>query len=864
MRIAILSPYPAFPFQEELGCSTMSYENNATWTVALASHLAKIPDTEVHVVTEADDIPHSKIIVANGVNLHFIKAPDRYKTLTFWHYDRQRLLQAVDEIQPDVVHGQGIENQYGFAAVTSKWPHVLTIHGIPRLSNDARKVNLLNRERVVELLAFSCIKNARDIVVINPFVAEYLRLENRRYRLYPIANAVGRQFFEAVPQARETAMILATGYVDPLKAHDVLLHALAVLRGRGIQARAVIAGPFTENKYVHGLRQFISEEKLDVEFTGFLPPAEILSLMQRCTMLVHPSRHESSPMSVCEAMAVGTPVIASRVGGVPHLVCDGVTGLLFKSENFTELADKIQVLLEDESTRNQLGENARKYAQEQHHPDHVAQLTRAAYEQILAGQPLEQTSRLSLKDIVRRSPPLARGARRLTALVPLSLRLGKAFWKWTAFFEESERWPADRLREYQFQQLRTLLTELRRTSPFYRERLRDVDIERLDSLEKFRACVPTLSRDEFRQRFAELRSDELSRQAVKKHQTSGTTGSALQFYHRIDDDAREWAAICHQWKRVGYAPGSSRRAEFRGLTSPGKLVEVFPEQHMIRCSILHLREEHVRQYAAEIRRHGTNFYHGYPSAISLLAHEILSRGIDFPQPAAVLLASEQIYGWQVAKIERAFPKAKIFAHYGCAERTVLAGWCEHRREYHVMPQYSIVEVNPATTEIIGTNLYNTLNGFVRYRMSDTALQAEQEACPDCHRAYSPRLIELGGRMEDYLYSPQRGWIPPAIVTYALKSLQTIREIQIIQKEKQALLVRYFAPAGSSETAIHEERKGVAEGLAHLFGQDMLLRFERTDGFPRSATGKFRWIICQLDEAREIGIDSLRTSFRHGQ
>ena len=113
---------PDFPFRKELGCRTPSYEGNATWTVALANHLAKIPDTEVHVVTEADGIPQSAI-VANGVQVHFITAPEKYKTLTLWHYDRERMMQALDQIQPDIVHGQGIENQYGFVAVTSKWPH---------------------------------------------------------------------------------------------------------------------------------------------------------------------------------------------------------------------------------------------------------------------------------------------------------------------------------------------------------------------------------------------------------------------------------------------------------------------------------------------------------------------------------------------------------------------------------------------------------------------------------------------------------------------------------------------------------------------------------------------------------------------
>jgi glycosyltransferase involved in cell wall biosynthesis len=91
-------------------------------------------------------------------------------------------------------------------------------------------------------------------------------------------------------------------------------------------------------------------------------------------------------MAICEAMALGTPVIGAHVGGIPRMIRDQATGLLFQSGNASELADKIQYLLENESARRQLGEAARKYAVETHHPDRVAQLTRAAYQQILDGK----------------------------------------------------------------------------------------------------------------------------------------------------------------------------------------------------------------------------------------------------------------------------------------------------------------------------------------------------------------------------------------------------------------------------------------------------------------------------------------------
>jgi hypothetical protein len=84
MKVAILCPYPTFQFFSQLGLPSRSYDNNATWTVALANGLARIPETDVHVITETDNLASSKTIVVDQANLHFIKAPGKFKTLTLW------------------------------------------------------------------------------------------------------------------------------------------------------------------------------------------------------------------------------------------------------------------------------------------------------------------------------------------------------------------------------------------------------------------------------------------------------------------------------------------------------------------------------------------------------------------------------------------------------------------------------------------------------------------------------------------------------------------------------------------------------------------------------------------------------------
>jgi phenylacetate-CoA ligase len=452
----------------------------------------------------------------------------------------------------------------------------------------------------------------------------------------------------------------------------------------------------------------------------------------------------------------------------------------------------------------------------------------------------------TLRDALKKYPKVEQAARRLMAAVPLSSRLGKDFWEWYAFFEESQHWAAEELLAYQIDCLRRLLRELYQTSEYYRNRLSETDIEHLETLQQFSTLVPTLSRADFRDHYHEIRSRTWEKQDLTSSSTSGTTGLALQFSHLAKDEQREWAAICHQWNRIGYLPEKSRRAEFRGLTTVGKIMDVFPEKNMVRCSILDMRSEHIRYYAEKLQDFKIDFYHGYPSALYLLAVQVCNIGIDFPQPEAILLASETVYDWQLEQIQAAFPKSKLFAHYGCAERTVLAGWCEHRREYHCLPQYALVEVDEITHEVIGTNLFNSINGFVRYQMTDTVLEFVNGTCPDCGRAYAPRLVQLGGRSEDYLFSPMNGWISPAIVTYPLKALQAVQEIQFTQKERDVLKVRFTVRPGRA-LQLETDLIHIETDLTRLFGQGMKFQFEHVEDFERSPSGKFKWIICELEE-----------------
>ncbi len=123
----------------------------------------------------------------------------------------------------------------------------------------------------------------------------------------------------------------------------------------------------------------------NVRFLGHLSEERLWSVVRDALFSVLPSRwYENCPMAVLESMALGKPVVASRIGGIPELVDDGDDGLLFEPGEPDQLAARINWLLENPGAAPEMGRRARskveaEYSAERHH----AQIMKI-YEGVLA------------------------------------------------------------------------------------------------------------------------------------------------------------------------------------------------------------------------------------------------------------------------------------------------------------------------------------------------------------------------------------------------------------------------------------------------------------------------------------------------
>lgn len=173
--------------------------------------------------------------------------------------------------------------------------------------------------------------------------------------------------------AQDDRLLLFVGRIEPLKGVDNILHAVALLRERDpalakalcavvIGGDAESASPDDELRRLIVLRKRLAVEDR-VRFLGARDQDFLPNYYSAADALIMPSDYESFGMVALEAMACGTPVIASEIGGLAFLIQDGVNGFHVPTREPAALAQRIQWLLSDPALRDRISRAARDTAQ---------------------------------------------------------------------------------------------------------------------------------------------------------------------------------------------------------------------------------------------------------------------------------------------------------------------------------------------------------------------------------------------------------------------------------------------------------------------------------------------------------------------
>jgi L-malate glycosyltransferase len=387
MRIAILAHYATWALEGQPGYRPDPQRHPTSWVMNLVRGLTELGGHDVHVVTQTDEIERDMTVAKDGVTLHFVRCPRRFRAATLFQFDRQRLKRALDAIAPGIVHAFGTEDCYGLAGLTSGYPCVMTMQCLQFKIAETLPPARFSRNRLTLAVERWCIRRARHLIGMSTYGAEGLRPVAPHAHIHEVPNAVDPLFFRAAGKPEPDRLFFA-GVIERRKGLEYLVDALARVREQRPAAKLAIGGVPGRGAeaYFASVRKQIETKGLTdaVEFLGFLRPENIAREMARASVVVVPSLEEMFCNVAAEAMAVGRPVVASRVAALPQLVDDEVTGVLTPPADAVALAQAIVPLLADETRCASLGAAARNKAHCQWRPAEVARQTTTIYQLVLA------------------------------------------------------------------------------------------------------------------------------------------------------------------------------------------------------------------------------------------------------------------------------------------------------------------------------------------------------------------------------------------------------------------------------------------------------------------------------------------------
>lgn len=263
-----------------------------------------------------------------------------------------------------------------------KLPYLISLRGsdVPGYSERFDKLY-----KFLMPLIKSIWKRADKVIANSQGLAELAKKSYPQKKIAVIANGVDTKKFN--PQkflnnnsADKFSLVCGTR-ITPRKGFIYLINALEKLQKKGEKVYLEIIGEGDQKEL---LEKMVREKNLNkqVKFLGVVDHEEIPSILSRADVFVSPSLNEGMANAMLEALAMGLPLIATDIGGTKELIKDGENGLIVKTKNVIDLADKIAWLKNNPAERKRMGIMGRQRAEKMSW-DKIADKYKMVYDKIV-------------------------------------------------------------------------------------------------------------------------------------------------------------------------------------------------------------------------------------------------------------------------------------------------------------------------------------------------------------------------------------------------------------------------------------------------------------------------------------------------
>ena len=375
MRVGILSPFPLDPKIIFGGLESVTYNQLMC---------LKNKDINIDVISLNRDISSEKtLIFSKRIKIHYIPQ-SKYPNIVSWFlFDRKKTIKKIKELNADIINIQG--NIVMSYCICKKFKSILTIHGIGfREYHINRNIFMSALKKILHFPFFKeSLRNCTAIITNSEYTTKFINRYTKK-KIYSINNPTQQAYFDSENNGSEKNQLLFVGSISPRKSIHHLILALPDVIKKHKHIKLNIVGKITDEKYFKHLQSIISVNKLEkyILFLGSVSEQKKLYQYENSTILILPSLEETAPVVITEAMAVGIPVIGSNRAGIPYMIKDNETGLIFEYGNSKMLAEKILNLLNDRNRLIKMGVLAKKNAIEMWHPKVIGDKLFNLYNQI--------------------------------------------------------------------------------------------------------------------------------------------------------------------------------------------------------------------------------------------------------------------------------------------------------------------------------------------------------------------------------------------------------------------------------------------------------------------------------------------------
>ena len=393
---------------------------NATWLDALENKLNKQSEVELFI----SFYHHKKIPAFDFGNTSYFPVHKKEKILSkinkriFNRFkvdelEKDQLLEIINKIKPDIIHIHGTETNFGLIQKYTSIPVVISIQGILNqicekfFSGVPSSVVKKFEPKMLILSPFSQIyrfkryksmaKNEMDMLFISKHIIGRTSWDRRvtsvlssKGNYYHVNELLRENFYENIwdninLSTKQINIVTITG--SPIyKGFETIIRTALILRDlKNIEFSWNIIGLSKNDNVVKMIVSWLKVKlnDINIKLYGKLSPEQFIPIMLRSNIYCQASHIENSPNSLCEAMCLGMPIIATFAGGTESMLENNKEGILIQDGDPYSMAGAIMELKNNPENTLKIARNARKRALKRHDPDKIVADLIKTYKEIL-------------------------------------------------------------------------------------------------------------------------------------------------------------------------------------------------------------------------------------------------------------------------------------------------------------------------------------------------------------------------------------------------------------------------------------------------------------------------------------------------